>query len=711
MEERPQKILCVDDQAANLLALEALIDLPGVALLKAGSGAEALELLLENDDIALALLDVQMAEMDGYEVAELMRRHRRSRRIPIIFITAINKDIRHVFQGYEAGAVDYIFKPVEPRILLSKIGFFLELDRKTRQLEDALQEVRSLKEHTDALMRSVGEGIVGVSREGLITFANPAAASLLGRTTNELVGRRVVDFIEFWEASPGMRWEETPLWRACMSSTLSLHGMSGWLIRPEGERSAAEITASAVRDEHGVLSGAALVFQDVSQRREYEQKLIRLAEYDTLTGLANRYLCLNIMGQATARAQRAGYSVGVLFLDLDRFKQVNDTLGHQAGDELLREVAQRLRTCVREGDTVCRLGGDEFVIIVEGLHAGKHAASVADKVIRALSEPFTVRGTLQFVGASIGIVTFPDTEGDPNTLLRCADIAMYQAKQRGRNNFQFFTAHMQEEVLRAQQLEIDLRRAIDAGEFELWYQPQFDARSGAICGLEALARWRTPDGRLLEPSEFIPRAEETGLIVELGEWVLREAAEQASRWHRSGMLDVPVAVSVNLSIRQVRGRSVLETVRDILGRLDLRPDQLMLEITEHMVLDEPDAMLSLMAEIRELGVRIALDDFGVGYSSFSHLRRMPIDALKIDRTFVEDVGNSARTRDIVRAITALGHNLGIQVIGEAVETAVQRDALCMLGVDALQGYCLCRPLTATQLEAEIPRLRNQTFPP
>lgn len=710
MEERLQRILCVDDQPANLVALEALIELPGVALLKAGSGAEALELLLAHDDIALALLDVQMAEMDGYEVAELMRRHRRSRHIPIIFLTAINKDIRHVFQGYESGAVDYLFKPADPGILLAKINVFLEMDRKTRQLEQTLTEVQALRENTEALMRSVGEGIVGVGRDGLIGFANPAAADLLGFSRNELVGRRVADFLEFPEAPANQRWTDTMLWRACMSSTVSLHGMAGTLLKAGGERVAAEITASAVRDESGEPSGTALVFQDVSRRREYEAKLIQLAEYDSLTGLANRHLCLNIMGQATARAARSGDSIGVLFLDLDRFKQVNDTLGHAAGDELLRQAAQRLRTCVREGDTVCRLGGDEFVIIIEGLNAGKHAAAVADKVLRALREPFFVQTTPQFIGASIGIATFPETDGDPHTLLRCADIAMYQAKQRGRNNFQFFTAHMQEEVLRAQQLELDMRRALECGEFELWYQPQFDAKTGCICGLEALVRWRKPDGSLEEPSTFIPRAEETGLIVELGEWVLREAARQAAAWHRARLIDVPVAVSVNLSIRQVRGRSVLETVRDILARIELRPDQLVLEITEHMVHDEPDEMLTLMREIRALGVRIALDDFGVGYSSFGNLRRMPIDALKIDRSFVGDVADSARTRDVVRAICAVGHALGVQVIAEAVETTDQRDALCLLGVDALQGYCLCRPLTPAQLEAELPRLRNQTFP-
>lgn len=698
-----QKILCVDDQSANLRALEVVIDLPGVVLLQASSGAEALQLLLDNNDIALALLDVQMAEMDGYEVAELMRSHRRSRHIPIIFLTAINKDMGHVFKGYDAGAVDYIFKPFEPRVLLSKVEFFLELDRKNRQLEQAVLEVRALRDNNEALLKSVGEGIVGISSEGLLTFANPAAAQMLQCSVNELVGRRLTDFIEIPEVPAGIRWMDTPLYRASTSRSISLRGIQGTLQCSNGERSPAEITVSVVRDEHGDISGTALVFQDISQRREYEEKLIRLAEYDALTGLANRYLCLNILVQATARAVRNGHVVAILFLDLDRFKKVNDALGHAAGDDLLREAAQRLKTCVREGDTVCRLGGDEFVIIAEGLGTGRQASVVAEKILAALTKPFVVNGTPVFVGASIGIVTAPEIEGDPNTLLRCADIAMYQAKQRGRNNFQFFAAEMQDAVLHAQRLEIALRQALLNDEFVLWYQPQVAVGSGEICGLEALVRWQKPDGRLVMPDEFIPLLEETGLIIDLGEWVLRQACAQAARWHDVGLLNVPVSVSVNLSVRQIRGRSVIETLREILARLSFSSNQLVLEITEHMIIDEPETMIALLQDIKAMGVRIALDDFGVGYSSFGHLKRLPIDTIKIDRSFIEDLVDEQRSRDIVGAIVALGHSLGLTVIAEAVETAAQYDCLRKLGVDVIQGYYFYKPMTVEQLDIELRR--------
>jgi diguanylate cyclase (GGDEF)-like protein/PAS domain S-box-containing protein len=701
-----QKILCVDDQPANLTALEALLDLPGVDLVKAGSGAEALQMLLEHEHIALVLLDVQMAAMDGYEVAKLMRSHKRSRNIPIIFLTAINKDPRHVFKGYDSGAVDYIFKPFEPRVLLSKVGVFLELDKKSRQLEDALREVRSLRDNNEALLRSVGEGIVGVNRAGLVTFANPAAGEALGLSPNELVGRRFTDFFELSEAPAEVEWANTALVRSCLARNLSMQGMQGTLLRDNDTRTPAEFTASPVRDEHGDVSGIAVVFQDVSQRREYEKKLIQLAEYDTLTGLANRYLCLNIMGQATARATRAGHSVAVLFLDLDRFKQVNDTLGHAAGDDLLRDVARRLRRCVREGDTVCRLGGDEFVIILEGLNAGRYAAVVAEKVITALGEPFSAGSSSVFIGASVGIVTFPETEGDPNTLLRCADIAMYQAKQRGRGNFQFFTTEMQDSVLRARRLETDLRRALTNREFVLWYQPQVSADGRRVTGIEALVRWHAPDGRIVEPDEFIPLAEETGLILELGEWVLREAAYQTQRWHDEGLIDVPVAVAVNLSPRQVRGHSIIETLQNVLSRLTISPNQLVLEITEMMVMNDPEAMIAMLKDIKSRGVRIALDDFGVGYSSFGQLKRMPLDVLKIDRSFIEDVVESTRARDIVQAIIGLGHNLGLQVIAEAVENGAQMRVLAELGVDAVQGFCFYHPMTVDRLEEELRRLRR-----
>lgn len=694
-----QKILCVDDQPANLVALEAVLDMPDVVLLKAASGSEALQVLLENEDIALALLDVQMAEMDGYEVAELMRSHPRSRDIPIIFLTAINKDIRHVFRGYESGAVDYLLKPLEPAILRSKVRVFLDLDNKTRQLQALLKEVRTLRDNHEALLRSVGEGIIGVDLDGLVTFANPVAARMAGLTPGEAVGRRFLDLVHLPGLSPHEAWASSELVRSCLSKSTPLRGIDAGVISREGSVLPVEGTASVLHDAAGRADGISFIFQDVSERRAWQERLVRLAEYDSLTGLANRHLCLTLLGQALARAARNHHPVGLLFLDLDRFKQVNDTLGHAAGDQLLRDVASRLRHATREGDTVCRLGGDEFVIVVEGLHAARNAAVVADKIIHAIAEPFLIEDHAVHIGTSIGIVTYPETPGDAHTLLRHADIAMYRAKSLGRGNFQFFTPEMQEDVLRHQRMEQDLRDALASDRFVLWYQPQVSAVDGTLRGIEALVRWQSPDGRLLEPDDFLPLAEETGLIVPLGEWVLRTACEQAAALDREGLLKVPLAVSVNLSIRQVRSAQLLDTLSKALSGANLKPGQLVLEITEQTVIDDPDRTIGMLNQFRALGLSIALDDFGVGYSSFAQIKRMPLDAVKIDRSLIVDVIESARSRDVVRAIANLGHSLGLQVVAEAVEREGQVPVLRDLGVDVLQGYACHRPMAAADIRA------------
>lgn len=699
MSAQGQRILCVDDHAANLVALEAVLEMPGVELLLAGSGDEALDLLAAAPDIALALLDVQMGGMDGYQLAERMRSRPELRQVPIIFLTAINKDARHVFQGYESGAVDYIFKPLEPRILRSKVEFFLALDRDKRALRQALDEARVLRDNQSALLRSVGEGILGVDATGAISFANPAAERMLQRDASALAGRPLRDCVQIPELDGEPDWAASRLVRAVLARPDPLAGIQGRALLPDGATRPLEITAAALRGGAPDAHGLTLVLQDVSERREYEARLLKMAEYDSLTGLANRYLCLNLLNQAIARSARTGSPLAVLFLDLDRFKQVNDSMGHAVGDELLREVARRLRHCVREGDSVCRLGGDEFVVILEGMNASHHAANVSDKIIRTLGEVFIVQGSPVFIGASIGIVTYPETTGDADALLRCADIAMYQAKHRGRNNYQFFTGDMQEKVLRAQCLEVALRDALERDAFELWYQPLVRVADDRVVGLEALVRWRREDGTLAMPADFIPLAEETGLIVDIGAWVLGEAARQANLWHEARGIDLPVTVSVNLSVRQVRGHSVIEALHDILARLALPPERLVIEITEHMVMDDPAHMLALLNDIRALGVHITLDDFGVGYSSFGHLKRMPVSALKIDRSFIADIDTSERSRQIVAAIVAMARALDVTPMAEVVETPAQRDTLATLGVEVMQGYCFREPMTVTEVEA------------
>jgi diguanylate cyclase (GGDEF)-like protein len=386
----------------------------------------------------------------------------------------------------------------------------------------------------------------------------------------------------------------------------------------------------------------------------------------------------------------------VAFLDLDRFKNINDSLGHHVGDELLVQVAQRLATAVRETDTVARLGGDEFVVVLQGMRGSSGTAHVADKLLARLSEPYVVQGSELHTTPSIGISLFPDDSEEPATLLRNADTAMYHAKAAGRANYQFYTEEMNRIATARLDLERKLRQALARREFELWYQPQFASSDGALTGLEALVRWRHPEDGLIAPAHFIPLAEETGIIMEIGTWVLGEACRQLRHWLDTRL--PAVRMSVNLSVRQLRDAHLAETVAAVLAGTGLSPGLLELEITESSVMDKPQKAIAVLTALKALGVRIAIDDFGTGHSSLSYLKLFPLDHLKIDRSFVSDIEHDANDAAIVAAAVSLAHNLGLSVVAEGVESAVQVARLRELGCDELQGYHFSRPLPAAEIE-------------
>jgi diguanylate cyclase (GGDEF)-like protein len=425
-----------------------------------------------------------------------------------------------------------------------------------------------------------------------------------------------------------------------------------------------------------------------------QANLYSLAHFDALTGLPNRLLFLDRLSQTMAQAHRNERLVAVMLLDLDRFKAINDTLGHTMGDLLLKSVAERLVGCVREDDTVARLGGDEFTIMLPEIHHIQGAATVAQKILDALAQPFFLDGHELFVGVSIGIVLYPFDE-DLNVLLRNADIAMYEAKQHGGNAYQFYTAEMNTATLERLSLEGALRRALARGEFELHYQPQVDLARGEIVGVEALLRWRHPDLGLLGPMEFIPLAEENGLIVPIGEWVLRTACAQVRAWQEAGLR--PIRVAVNLSVRQFYQKDLVEIVARILEQTGVDSRYIEFEITESCLMQNTQAMVALLTELNRLGVRFSIDDFGTGYSSLAYLKRFPIDTLKIDRSFVCDIGTDPDDAAIVKAIIALAHSLEMRVVAEGVETPEQLHFLRTHGCDEIQGYLISRPLPADEV--------------
>ncbi len=436
--------------------------------------------------------------------------------------------------------------------------------------------------------------------------------------------------------------------------------------------------------------------------RKVDRRIQTLANYDSVTGLPNRNLLHDRVSQAIHFARRYDRTVALLFIDLDDFKVVNDSLGHNVGDQLLRDLGVRFLGCVREVDSVARIGGDEFVIVLTNVTRRSDVSTIAEKVLDALSRPFILEGREVFISASIGIASFPKDGQDETTLLKNADSAMYHAKERGKGNYQFYSAEMNEMALERLSLINDLHRALERNEFVLHYQPQVDIMSGKITGVEALIRWQHPQKGMIPPMKFVPIAEETRLIIPIGQWVLRNACAQAMEWHRRGF---ELTVAVNLSALQVEEHRLVEVVTSTLQETGMDPRYLELELTENILIERPDVIYNIFQQLREIGVRLAIDDFGTGYSSLSYLSKLPIDKLKIDRSFVQDLDHNADGRSIVEAIISMAHSLRLKAIAEGVETREQEKILRRLGCDELQGYIYSPALSRDALDARLEAAR------
>ena len=471
-----------------------------------------------------------------------------------------------------------------------------------------------------------------------------------------------------------------------------------WLRRKGRDPYPAWLVLNAVRDAQGQVSHYIAISLDISERKKSEQRIAYMAQHDALTGLPNRSLCQERLHMAIDQARRSGQRVAVLFVDLDRFNNINDSLGHHVGDGLLRSIAGRLSAAVRAGDTVSRLGGDEFVIILNGITEIEEIGKIVDqRLISLIRQPHQVDGAELHISCSVGVAVFPDDGEDIDRLMRHADVAMYQAKNSGRDNLQFFTPELNERVMRRLQLENDLRHAVERGELVLHYQPRIHAETGALAGVESLVRWLHPQRGLIPPADFIPIAEESGLIVSIGAWIIEEACRQHQRWRRAGIGAVPV--SINLSAVQLREAGLCATLAAALQRYAVDPGQIELELTESILMDKVDDTIAVLRDIKTLGCTISIDDFGSGYSSLSYLYRFPIDKLKIDRAFIQNMHSAPQNLAVTNAIIGLGHTLGLQVVAEGVERAEDVDLLRAAGCDELQGFYYSRALPAAEAQA------------
>jgi diguanylate cyclase (GGDEF)-like protein/PAS domain S-box-containing protein len=472
------------------------------------------------------------------------------------------------------------------------------------------------------------------------------------------------------------------------------------LATPSGRGLYISVSGEPIFDADGRFRGYRGVGRDVTHQRLAEQQVLRLARYDSLTGLPNRNMFGDELERTLAKARRGGSRFALFFIDLDRFKNINDSLGHGAGDQLLKVMAERLRGLLRESDLVARLGGDEFVVLLDGAVEASALAHVARKALAAIAEPVQIQARCFQVTGSIGISLYPDDGADAATLLRHADAAMYLAKDQGKNTFQFYTAQLALHSAQQFALEADLRAAIDRDELQLHYQPKVQVDSGALVGIEALLRWRHPQRGLLAPGEFIALAEDCGLIVPIGHWVLRAACRQVRAWRDAGCA-VP-RCAVNLSARQLVSETLVDEVADALATWQLDAGALEVEITESVLMADPERANRTLQGLHALGVHIAIDDFGTGYSSLAYLKRFPAQTVKIDRSFVSGLPDDRDDAAITQAVVAMAHSLALEVVAEGVETAAQLDFLRRLGCDGAQGYLIGRPMPAAQLQRQLP---------
>ena len=637
------------------------------------------------DGVAAILVDLFLPDSQGIETFD--RLFRVAPHIPILVLSSPqDEDVAKV--AVKRGAQDYLLKGRFDSYTLPKA---LRSMVERAAIADALFDE---KERAQVTLNSIGDAVMSSDIGGQVTYLNPVAERMTGWSLEEAVGHPLEEVFRIIDGTT-REAVQNPMALAIQENKTVGVTPNCVLVRRDGVEAAIEDSAAPIHDRRRRVSGAVMVFHDVSTARALSVRMSYLAQHDDLTDLPNRILFNDRLTQAIALAQRHRQKLALLYLDVDRFKHINDSLGHTVGDHLLQSVAQRLVASVRNSDTVSRQGGDEFVILLSEVRHAQDAAVAAEKVRVALTAPHYIDQHDLHLTASIGIVIYPDDGMEGKTLLTNADFAMYHAKESGRNNYQFFRPDMNVSAIERQSLEEGLRHAVARKEFVLHYQPQMDLDTRAIIGVEALVRWHHPQRGLVGPAQFIPVAEECGFIVPFGRWVLREACRQGRAWQDAGL--PPMRIAVNISAAELRAKDYVAGVRAILLETGLEPGYLELELTETFLMQDSTSTTDVLQALKDMGVHLALDDFGTGYSSLSYLRRFPIDTLKIDQSFVRDLTTDADDASIVSAVISMGKSLHKRVVAEGVETPEQLAFLQEQNCPEGQGYYLSQPLVAGQL--------------
>lgn len=688
-------ILVVDDEPRLLASLASLLRTRQYQVTEASSGRRACQ-LIERHTFDLLLVDLRMPEVDGFDVMAHLARHQPDCGIIVISgesaFTSVSRALRR-------GALDYIRKPFDPDELLATVENVVgkqTLLRSHERIQMRLQKSEALHRY---IVNSSPDIVFMLDGEGRFCFVNNKIETMLGYHPEELRGKHFRDILDDRDVARGSYALKAPNISADNPRTLEVR------LKTRGSRRANrhfEITAFPIDPEtwpHNEDQGEACYYgtaRDVTERKEAEAFINFQAYHDLLTRLPNRALFKDRLDLAVTQARRENQKLAVMFLDLDRFKVINDTLGHAMGDRLLQAVTQRLERCLRKGDTLSRFGGDEFTLLLPSIHSHEDARQIARKLIAALRSPFQLGEHEVFVGVSIGISIFPDAGADMDQLIQNADIAMYHVKAKGKDGYRFFSESMSIDTANRLSLERDLRLALERDELKVFYQPQVCSNSNRVVGLEALVRWQHPKRGLLYPRDFLPLAEETKLIARLSERVLDQACHDVGNWIRSGHNDLRLAV--NLSPMQVEHPRFVETLMDQVRANAFPPENLEIEITENLIMNDLEQISQKLRQLADFGVRIAIDDFGTGYSSLNYIHRLPIHTLKVDQSFIKAIRSGEDGACIVNAIIAMAHGLKLGIVAEGVETDEQLTYLKNLGCHQVQGffYGPARPADVTE---------------
>jgi diguanylate cyclase (GGDEF)-like protein/PAS domain S-box-containing protein len=718
------EVLIVEDTPASLKLLSDLLTEAGYYVRQAPNGELALW-TAQSRPPELILLDIRMPGIDGFEVCRRLKASPELNQVPVIFLSA-QHDTDDKVRGFALGGVDFIAKPFQAEEILARTDAHVRLGRAQKalaeerahleqrvterttelaQLAQSLEKEVEQRRANEEFLRLASrvfeatlDAIVVTDRAGDIVATNPAFTKISGYTAEEVIGRSV-GLLHAGE-------QDAAAFQMLSQSLQNTGHWSGEIVarRKNGDTYPGLLSVSVVRDTDGHAQNFVVVFMDITERKAEQHLIDFLSYHDALTGLPNRLLARQRFEQLDAAAKREGKCVAVMCLDLDRFKSINDSYGPQVGDKALQVVARFLTETVREGDTVTRQGGDEFQIILQDDPQFDDTLALAQKILAGLRKELVIDGQQISLTSSIGIAVSPTDGGDLDELVRNADTALFRAKEIGRDNYAFFTERMDAEIRDKLAIQGQLRGAIARDEFEVHYQPQMCLKTGIMVGAEALLRWDNPVLGKVPPNRFIPLAEEYGLVNAIGEWVLESVCAQIKVWHDQGLGDIKV--SVNLSAGQFANDSTVPYVESTLRKFGIAPEYLGLEITEGTVMGDPNKAVAALRRLKDIGVNISLDDFGTGYSSLSYLKRFPIDVLKIDKSFVDDVTTSANDAAIALSVISLAHNLNMRVIAEGVETREQVAFLTARGCDEMQGYYFSRPIGADAFTALLRENRN-----